>query len=290
MILGAAGAMKVGFATHGTAVTYDQLATPYQSGHGAAPAGEEISYYGSGNGSNMANNACLLYPGNACSGIGTSPVTFTASTAVASMTPGNLFPFYMGSSQLYANNYQVWAGACEQEQPLQPPTVGGVPTDFASITPGKGATPLATPSVDATVFEPAIDVAVKSNGTLVLPAHVTVIFSGLNSAGTATTCQDTWHWIPMVGQETVGGVTYGIYPAPFASQAAQGSATASNTGDTGTIKVCADYNGYSETSPAIQNIGFTSPTSLTSPTVVKNSSNQIMDVVRDASHVHAGCP
>jgi prepilin-type N-terminal cleavage/methylation domain-containing protein len=283
MILGPAGAMKVGFVTQGTGVTYDQLATPYQSGHGAAPAGYEVSYYGSGNGSNMANNACLLYPGSACSGTG-SPVSFTVTSAAGSLTPTNLFPFYMGNTAQYTSNYQIWAGACEQEQPLQPPTVAGVPTDFATITPGKGAKPPAVQAVDATVFEPAIDVAVKNNGTLVLPAHVTVVFSGLNSAGSATTCQDTWHQVQTVGQESVSGVTYAIYPAPFASQAAQGTATASNTGDKGTIQVCVDYNNRREWSPAMQNVNFTAPTP------VKNASNQIMDVVRDTGTQSGTCP
>ena len=39
------------------------------------------------------------------------------------MTPLNatsLFPFWSPSTT-YTNNYQLWAGKCEQEQPLQPP-------------------------------------------------------------------------------------------------------------------------------------------------------------------------
>ncbi len=266
MTLGPAGGMKVGFVTAGTGVIYDGRATPYASGHAAAPAGYDISYYGSGNGSNMATDACLVYPGTACTGTGSSPVVYTVPSASAftSVSPGNLFPFYMGSTQQYTKNYQVWAGACEQEQPLQPPIVSGVPTnyatDFDGVSPGQSATTLPS-AVDVAVFEPAIDVAVKSNGgSPVLPTHVTIEFDGMNSAGTATTCRDTWHLVQRVGTETVGGVTYAVYPAPFASQAAQGTATASNTGDKGTITVCADYNSHYEWSPAMQNVNFTAPT------------------------------
>ncbi|MGN6868719.1 MAG: carboxypeptidase regulatory-like domain-containing protein [Solirubrobacteraceae bacterium] len=277
MILGSAGAVKVGFVTQGTGVTYDQLASPFASGHGAAPAGYEISYYGSGNGSNMSNNDCLLYPGTACTGTGTSPVTYTvhASQASSSLTPGNLFPFYMGSTSRYANNYQVWAGSCEQEQPLQPPTVAGTSgvyqTDFATVAPGQGATPAVNPTVDATVFEPAIDVAVQYNGgTAVAPSHVSIAFSGYNSAGTSVTCVDNWNQVAPVGSETVGGVTYAIYPAPFASQDAKGSATASNTGDPGTIKVCVDYNSRYEWSPALTTTNFTGPNMVPVMDVKKN--------------------
>lgn len=268
MILGGAGAIKVGFVTKGTSVTYDQhpnTPTPYASGHAASPAGYDVSYYGSGNGSNMSNNDCLLYPGTACTGTGSSPVTYTVGSgaAASSLTPGNLFPFYLGSSSQYANNYQVWAGACEQEQPLQPPTVTGVSgnygTDFASVSPGQGATPLANPNVDASVFEPAIDVAVKYNGTLVTPTQFDIQFSGYNAAGTLS-CKDNWQGVQAVGSETVSGVTYGTYPAPFASQATKGSATASNTGDTGTIQVCVQSNGYYKLSSTFTNTNFTGPT------------------------------
>jgi hypothetical protein len=285
--------MKVGFVTAGTGTIYDGRATPYPSGHAVAPTGYDISYYGAGNGSNMASNACLQVTAPtsaaACTGTGTSPVAYSVNSSASSLTLGNLFPFYMGSSQQYTQNYQVWAGACEQEQPLQPPTVAGVPTnyltDFETVAPGQSATSLTSPGVDVNVFEPAIDVAVKYNGgTAVLPAHVAVKFSGLNSAGTATTCQDTWNQVQSVGTETISGVTYGIYPAPFASQAAQGSATASNTGDQGTISVCVDYSSRYEWSPAMQNVNFTAPT------IVKNSSGQIMDVRKDTGTLSGTCP
>jgi hypothetical protein len=55
--------------------------------------------------------------------------------------------------------------------------------------------------------------------------------------------------VPALGPDTVSGTTYTAYPSPFASTAAKGSTSpmASNTGDPGTINVCADYN-YSGTS------------------------------------------
>jgi hypothetical protein len=175
----------------------------------------------------------------------------------------------MGSTQQYNNNYQVWAGACEQEQPLQPPTVGSTPTDFATITPGKGATPSSVQAVDAIVFEPAIDVAVQFNGSPVTPSQFDILFSGNNSAGTLT-CKDNWKQVQPVGTDTVSGVAYNTYPAPFASQAAKGSASASNTGDTGTIQVCAAYNGYSLVSSAFTTTNFTGPTMVPVMDVRKN--------------------
>jgi hypothetical protein len=125
--------------------------------------------------------------------------------------------------------------------------------------------------VDATVFEPAIDVAVQWNGaTPVVPAHVDIKFSGYNSAGSTVTCVDNWNRVQPVGTESVSGVTYATYPAPFASQAAQGSPTASNTGDTGTIIVCADYNGRFEWSPVLTTTNFTGPNMVPVMDVKKN--------------------
>ncbi|MBV9805042.1 MAG: carboxypeptidase regulatory-like domain-containing protein, partial [Solirubrobacterales bacterium] len=260
MILGLAGSIKVGFVTQGTSVTYDQVTTPYASGHAAAPGGYDLSYYGSGNGNNMATAACLFLSGK-CNGTGTSPnpIVYSESSGVGTVTPGSMFPFYLGSSPQYTSNYQLWAGACEQEQPLQPPAG----TDFATVGPGRLATSAAVPNVDARVFEPAIDVAVKySGGGPYLPAHVSIMFYGWNAAKSAYTCEDTWHQVTPVGHETVGSTVYNTYPAPFASQAAKGSSTASATGDQGYIVVCADYNGYYEwtTGTTLTTTNFTGPT------------------------------
>jgi hypothetical protein len=115
--------------------------------------------------------------------------------------------------------------------------------------------------LDGVVDEPAIDVAVKYNGgPVVPPSHVTITFSGKSSTGTVN-CVDVWHQVVQAGTETVGGTSYGTYPAPFASgTAAKGSANASNTGDQGTIQVCADYNSYHATSAALPVTNFSAPT------------------------------
>jgi prepilin-type N-terminal cleavage/methylation domain-containing protein len=258
LTLGSAGQIGVKFETRGTSVIYDGQTS--LSGHGAAPAGYELSYYGSGNGNNMTNPACLYFTGSAatCSGSGT-PTTFNASTAVTSFTVGNLFPFYINPTTNYANNYQLWAGSCEQEQPLVPLTGSGA----ASVTPGKVA---ASPGPDVYVDEPAIDVAVKSGNNWVTPTHVTIKFSGMNPGNTAVNCVDTWHNVAKVTTETPTGYsgTYGIYPAPFASQVATGQAGASNTGDQGSITVCADNGTKSVWSSA-----FTTSGNLSSPYVLQ---------------------
>jgi len=143
------------------------------------------------------------------------------------------------------------------------------------VTPGKTATLMSAPSVDATVVEPGIDVAVKYNGTTVLP-HLDIQFNG---TGTAS-CQDTWKTVTRAGTETVGGVPYDIYPAPFASKSAAGNADASATGDPGTISVCADYNNrYEWSTPPIENKSF----SVKPPPVT-------MDVATDTASKSGTCP
>jgi prepilin-type N-terminal cleavage/methylation domain-containing protein len=281
LIMGPAAAQKVGFITNGTSVTYDSYASaPYPAGHGAAPVAYELSYYGAGGGVNMSTAACLVYPGSKCAGTGSPTVAFTASTPVSTFVAGNLFPFYLGSSAQYTNNYQVWAGSCEQEQPLQPPAGTG----FMTVMPGE---PASTAGLDGVVYEPAVDLAVQYNGTNVAPAHVSIKFSGKNSAGTTVTCTDTWHWVPQLGTETIGPVLYRTYPAPFASTAPKGSTNpmASNTGDTGTIQVCADYNNKYEWSTPTTNTNFNAPTFLKGA-----SGQQIMDLGKDTGLTSGTCP
>jgi prepilin-type N-terminal cleavage/methylation domain-containing protein len=228
-VMGPAGAVRVGFMTKGTSVTYGG-----PTGTGPAPYGYELSYYGAGNGSNMSANACLTFNNVACAATGMPAINFSATAGQPLFLAGNLFPFYLGSSSQYNNNYQMWAGACEQEQPLQPPAGTG----FASMTPGRAAS--STP--DVYVDEPAIDVAVKYSGSVRTPTDVTITFTGKDANG-VTNCTDVWHQVGRVGSETVSGTSYSIYPAPFASTAAKGSTSpmASNTGDAGSIMVCADY-------------------------------------------------
>ena len=83
-------------------------------------------------------------------------------------------------------------------------------------------------------------------------------------SGTGGACSDTWQNVAPVGSEQVGGVTYGVYPAPFASNAAVGQPTASASGDPGTITVCVQATNAGitrhETSAAMTNTNFTTPT------------------------------
>jgi hypothetical protein len=194
--------------------------------------------------------------------------TGSQTASANNLTASNLFPFAL-SGPSYTNNYQVWAGKCPQEQPLQPPA--GI--DTASVNPGG--------SVTATVAEPAIDVAVKNSGSYVAPTDVKILFSGTSTAGS---CSDTWSQVPRLTTETASGVTYYVYPAPFASNAAKGTATASASGDPGTIQVCVDYKTGStsyrkETSAAFTNTNFSGPTYL--PTT--------MDLTRDSGSTSGTC-
>ena len=125
---------------------------------------------------------------------------------------------------------------------------------------------------------PAIDVAAKWNGAFVTPG-VKVIFAG---SGTGGACSDTWSNVAPVGSEQVGGVTYGVYPAPFASNAAAGQPTASASGDPGTITVCVQATNAGitrhETSASMTNTNFTTPTRA-----------PVMDVKTDSSSASGGC-
>lgn len=223
MVMGLAGSVSPTFDTENSAGT-------------TLPASAyELSYYGSGNGNKMS-----------------AAKTVGSQSAPSTLTATSLFPFWSPSTT-YNNNYQLWAGACEQEQPLNPPAG----TDTATVLPGgTGGTP--------TVAVPAVDVAVKYNGTYLTPAQAPVWVRFTSSTGAS--CTDTWQNIPTAGTEQVSGVTYGIYPAPFASTASVGAANASATGDQGTISVCAQYTTGTpsttvhEWSSAFTNTNFTTPT------------------------------
>jgi prepilin-type N-terminal cleavage/methylation domain-containing protein len=238
--MGGAGNLKIAFQTKGS------------NGTTYAPNGYETSYYGQGSGLEMTNPGCVLSASGTCTGTGTPPAYSAPSGSGATpVTLGSLFPFYISSSAQYTSNYQVWAGACPQEEPLQPPSG----TDVATVNPGQAL----TTSPDVTVDEPALDVAVKYNGVTYLPSHVTLTFTGDNSSG-ALSCTDVWHVVSQLGTETVGTTTYGTYAAPFASTATAGSANASSDGLSGTIKVCADYSGHQGTVSNLTNTSFTGAT------------------------------
>ncbi len=222
MVMGQAGSVNASFATWDATNGTTPVAVP----------GFELSYYGSGAGNHMT-----VYK-----------TTGSTTASATNLTANSLFPFAL-SGPSYANNYQVWAGSCPQEQPLQPPAN----MDTASVNPGGS-------SIPATVAEPAVDVAAKYNGSYVTPTDVNVNF--VATSGNA--CSDTWHKVPSLTTETVSGVSYGVYPAPFASNAAKGTASASATGDTGYLTVCADYKVggkyYTLTSSQFYNTNFAGPT------------------------------
>jgi hypothetical protein len=80
-----------------------------------------------------------------------------------------------------------------------------------------------------------------STGTVqqVVPTDVKLLFASTSG----TTCNDTW--VPSVSAIAGTGTNHYLYAAPFATSATSGS-TASASGQTGTLQVCADYkNGTS---------------------------------------------
>jgi len=238
--MGLAGSVQPRFYTVNSAHTAISLSGGY-----------ELSYYGSGNGNKMTAAKSV--------GSQTAPAPSTAP-----LTATSLFPFWSPSTT-YANNYQLWAGACEQEEPLQPPTGTG------TATVGPGAAVVAPAGGAPSVAEPAIDVAVKYSGAYVTPGQVWVTFTG---SGTGGACSDKWQNIPVAGTELVSGVTNYIYPAPFASNAAVGASNASATGDPGTISVCVQYTTGGttkhESTTAMTNTNFTAPTPLPATMDLKN--------------------
>jgi prepilin-type N-terminal cleavage/methylation domain-containing protein len=197
-----------------------------------------LSWYGSGGGYSMSD-----YRSNNPAGSSTYSslsTTTVAAANVATSPPGGLFPFASLNPTSYTNNYQLWAGTCRQEQPP-------AGTNAASVTPGLIVSPMwvTAPQVN-------VNVTYKSNTGVVqakTPAHVKITFTSTSG----TTCSDTWAGTATsANQVTASPPTY-WFPAPFASSATSGS-TASASGQTGTLQVCADYttggNTYKATSAA----------------------------------------
>ncbi len=153
--------------------------------------------------------------------------TMTAASGNTTFTASNLFPFYFsGPPGSYTGNYRVWAGSCLQEEP---PTA----YDSATVLPGGAATP--------TVQEPALNLDVLyNNGTTtsrVAPGHVKVFFA----SGSGTACSDTWNEAISATAATSTNGALASPGVPYASSTTSGS-TASASGQTGTLSVCADYN------------------------------------------------
>lgn len=187
--------------------------------------------------------------------------------------PNGLFPFAAMPGPDYSKNYQAWAGKCDQEQPLQPPTMAQSPgsMNYATVTPGA--------SVPATVVEPALDVALLYNTAPVTASHVKITFT----SSTGTACTDTWYPVASVRTDTITGTTYngvyGTYPAPFASTSAPGLATSSANGQTGTDTLCADYQVSpgvyrKETWAPVANTNFTGPSAFITMDVGKDAASK----------------
>ncbi len=166
--------------------------------------------------------------------------SLTSSIATVTAPPGTatmgLFPFVSSQNPVtYTNNYQVWAGTCRQEQP---------PTgyDMFTVPPGSnlGTQPIQVPTLRLTVN--------KSSGSSVAPTDVKVVFSSSDGS-----CSDTWAMTPTNGTLISGSTISYYYGVPFASSASSGS-TASASGQTGSLTVCADLqsgsNYFTQTSAA----------------------------------------
>ena len=185
--------------------------------------------------------------------LGTGQMTKFLSTPATpgppalTITAQRLFPFVALPGPSYAGNYQVWAGRCQGEQPLQPPPGTGA----ATVTGAPAPAP-------AWIAEPALDVSVKLDGASITPTDVKITFSGGG-------CSDTWSSVAAAGTDQVGGVDYAVYPAPFASNAAAGTPTASKTGISGSLSFCADFkvgSSYRQETLTTTNADFSAPTFL----------------------------
>jgi prepilin-type N-terminal cleavage/methylation domain-containing protein len=195
--LGLAGSLTATFTTNannGVAVTVP--------GYG-------LAYYGNRGGNHMSVFKNVVPP----------------SLPATPMTASRLFPFSMPGAPDYTNNYTIWAGRCQAEQPAVPPAN----TNSTTVRPGGAAS--------AVAFEPALDAAVSYRGGPVPPTDVKITFNSTSG----TSCSDQWFPVFSARTDVVGTTSYGVYPAPFASSAASGNANASSTGDTGVDVFCADY-------------------------------------------------
>ena len=171
--------------------------------------------------------------------------TTPASSPTGALPTGSLFPFFTATpSASYANNYTVWAGRCLQQEPP-----AGV--DQYTLQPGSR-------NQAQNVQEPLLDVGAVQykNGstTTVKPAHVKLTFT--SASGTAC----SYSWYPTLSTAAAGAMPATGWLAnpgqPFATTATTGS-TKSSSGQTGSLTVCADYNGYKNAVTSVTNTSFT---------------------------------
>jgi prepilin-type N-terminal cleavage/methylation domain-containing protein len=229
-----AGFTTPGFNTSGVGTTLSETA-------------DAVSWYGAGGAYQMQNSA------SQSAGPGAQASTFVIT---------RLFPFaFTIPTVSYANDYQVWAGPCRQMQP--PAGVNGV---ASGVTPGSTQT--------ITVTEPAIKLGVTYNGsaTGVTPTQIHMRFDSTSGPS----CSDIWN-VPVASAAFAkynGALSNGWLSnpgQPFASTATSG-ATASNSGLTGTLSICAVTNSRYAIVSGVTNTNFTTPTSVTVPVTSSSSS------------------
>lgn len=196
---------------------------------------DAVSWYGAGSSNSMATFQSRVF-----GAAGVQGATIPSSGMI------QLFPFaFTGPPVNYTGNYQLWPGPCRQ---MQPPTG----TDMFSVTPGSSQT--------LNVQEPALKVIVNFNGTRTKPAHVRITFQSL----TGTSCSDTWTAAVVSDAATNGNGSLASPGQPFATTATSGP-TASASGYTGTLRVCADVSNRNFTVPIVTNTDFGAPTLVTVP-------------------------
>jgi Tfp pilus assembly protein PilV len=236
------------------------FSTTYSSNAYTADA-DGLSWFSSGGaGIPMSTFRCATSTGAVCSGTPSLASSISTTTKSGTTSIDGLFPFVSSLNPVsYTNNYQVWGGTCLQEQPP-----AGI--DMFTVTPG---------STNAqSIQEPALDLAVTwkasagSTVTHIAPTDVKMSFQ--STAGSGTTCNDTW---ALTGSQTSaspgpsGSNSY-VYGMPFASSQTSGS-TASGSGETGSVTVCVDYlysGTYYEATPGSGiTDSFSTPTSYTVP-------------------------
>jgi hypothetical protein len=126
---------------------------------------------------------------------------------------------------------------------------------MATVNPGS--------SQSMAVQEPALDVFVTYGGTRVVPAHVKISFGSTSG----TSCAESWYATVAANAATSTDGALAYPGQPFASSATSGT-TASASGQTGQLTVCADYKSgstYYYKSLTTNNNNMTAPTSVTVP-------------------------
>jgi len=234
--LGQAGGITAGFTTY--AYSSSGAWTPFTT---KAP---DLSWYGSGSSLSMTSFRSAPSTPTMLSSISTTDTTGSA---------GGLFPFASLNPTSYTNNYQLWTGKCQQEEPP-----AGINAE--TVAPGsvQGSTSSPLPIQEAPLY-----LVIKYNGSPVAPADVKLTFQ---STGSSTACSEGWGYLPLAGNGPSGSYVYG---APFATSVTSGSGS-SASGLTGQLVICADHkvgNSWYNASPASGvTDSFTQPPSASSVT------------------------